>query len=141
MKGMIYCIYSSQIGGENDKLEDVMEQFSEYVEPTIKIVDQGIGHWECHGQVGFDRDLQPEITHSGTQFFINISINHGHLLEKVLLKIKNLMKDFYQQMDFTADNGEDYPCVSNYELQYCQCPDNRHHNGSILLEIYWELER
>ena len=138
--GIIYKIHSSQIGGENDKLEDVMEQFSKIIEPQIKIVDQGIGHWECHGQTGFDSRLEPEIVEHDQEFFILIVLNYGHSMREILLKVKNLMKEFYQQMDFTADNGEDYPCVSEYELQYCQCPDSRHRNGSILLKIFWKLD-
>ena len=138
--GIIYKIHSSQIGGENDRLEDAMEQFSEKIEPEIRIVDQGIGHWECHGQTGFDSRPEPEIVDHGQEFFILIVLNYGHNMGDILLKIRESMKNFYQLMEFTADDGDDYPCISQYEIQHCQCTDY-HHNGSVLLEVFWELER
>ncbi len=122
-------LYLAHIG-EIKKIENILE--NDFSMPEFQETDNGIGHWECHGQVGFDTQPALEIVE-----------------ESIFFLFPNEYRTLPEFMEVIDDNLEYYTKWQNhstehagvdYHLQYEVTPlgkSTKEREGGFLLEIYW----
>ena len=115
------------------KIENILE--NEFVTPEFIETDHGIGHYECHGQVGFDSRPALDIVEDSIFFLFPFE-------KKSLDEFMEWMNDNFEYYTSWQNYSSEYAGV-DYRLQYEVTPlgkSTRGNEGGFLVEFYWDTE-
>ena len=129
-KGTVFILDHKEFNKNPDDLIDQLIEEMLHNEPEITFVDNGIGQYECHGYVGYDRRIEPF-----TEDFPKIYA-HIHCWVDQLEESQRLFREYMRySTEFSTENGN-IPC----EIRYEESSIREAWGYTLQYRLFWEVE-